>query len=158
VSGEAGLRYALRRVHAAETELADQLTHLAERHASEHEVQHVARDLRGWSQTNLSRIDEAAANHQADLRESRDSDYQVPAALAGQKAPTGVQLLDDLCTTYLMAADASLAWELLAQYGKSQRQTDILALVDECHPRILRQMRWANTMLKTASPQVLRSL
>jgi hypothetical protein len=30
-------------------------------------------------------------------------------------------------------------------------------LAGRCHPRTLRQMRWANTMLKTQSPRVLTS-
>jgi hypothetical protein len=34
-------------------------------------------------------------------------------------------------------------------------ESDILELTAHCHPRTLRQLRWANTILKTQSPQLL---
>ena len=38
------------------------------------------------------------------------------------------------------------------------RIVDLLALASSCHPQTLRQIRWANTMIKTLSPQVLSNL
>jgi hypothetical protein len=69
-----------------------------------------------------------------------------------------VAMLEDLRALYLAAADASTAWEMLAQYAQAASDSDVLSLVSTCHPDMLRQMRWANTMLKTLSPLVLTSM
>jgi hypothetical protein len=53
------------------------------------------------------------------------------------------------------AAGASLDWELLAQAAQAAKDSDLLALTEQCHPQTLRQMRWANAMLKELSPQAL---
>ncbi|XVS61012.1 hypothetical protein ACQPYE_22170 [Actinosynnema sp. CA-299493] len=55
----------------------------------------------------------------------------------------------------MTAAGVSLDWELLAQGAQAVRDTELLTLAQRCHPQTLRQMRWANAMLKTLSPQVL---
>ena len=54
-------------------------------------------------------------------------------------------------------AVSSKGWELLGQGAQAARDTELLALTQRCHPQTLRQMRWANAMLKTLSPQVLVS-
>lgn len=160
----AGLEYVLRRLHHGEHELADQLLSVAERHRTEHEVHHTARDLAGWSQRHVSRIAAHAESHHVTL----PSDPQPKGAageivsklatLLGRRPEPGLLLLDDLRHLYLMAADNSLSWEMLGQLAQATHQPDTLELVSTCHPQTLRQVRWANTMLKTLSPQTLTSL
>jgi hypothetical protein len=58
----------------------------------------------------------------------------------------------------LRAAENSLAWEMLAQIAQAKRATELVELSARCHPQTLRQVRWANTMLKTLSPQTLAAL
>ncbi|MBF6435379.1 hypothetical protein [Nocardia cyriacigeorgica] len=36
-----------------------------------------------------------------------------------------------------------------------RRVSDLLELAQDCHPQTLRQLRWANAMLKVLSPQIL---
>jgi hypothetical protein len=48
----------------------------------------------------------------------------------------------------------SLDWELLAQ---AAQDSQLLALTKRCHPQVLRQMRWANAMLKVLSPHIRAS-
>ena len=52
-------------------------------------------------------------------------------------------------------AGVSLDWELLAQGAQAIKDDELLALSKQCHPQTLRQMRWANAMLKELSPQAL---
>jgi hypothetical protein len=163
-SGDPGLSYAFHRLHDDETALAAQLTQLGDQHGSEHEIHHVARDLLAWSQVNLARISDTAAKHDVRVRstsglEAAQEYGQVPGStLHRQPTAAGLRLLEDLRTTYLLASACSLSWELLAQHAQARHETDILDLARSCHPRTLRQMRWANTMLKTQSPQALTSL
>jgi hypothetical protein len=66
-------------------------------------------------------------------------------------------LLADLRHLHRVAAWISLDWELLAQGAQAAKDAELLALAKRCHPESLRQMRWANAMLKVLSPQVLVS-
>jgi hypothetical protein len=164
MSSNGGLHYAFRQTHAAEDDLVTQLLDLAEQHRTDHEVHHVARDLARWSQENLSRLAETAADYELELDPEADRPgrlRQLPQALStaiGRRPEPGLVLLEQLRGIYLIASTASLAWEMLAQHAQAKQETDILDLTSECHPRTLRTIRWANTMIKTLSPQVLTSL
>jgi hypothetical protein len=37
--------------------------------------------------------------------------------------------------------------------GQAAKDSDLVALTTRCHPQTLRQMRWANAMLKELAPQ-----
>jgi hypothetical protein len=76
---------------------------------------------------------------------------------AGQPSEPSLLLLTDLRHLHLAAAGVSLDWELLAQGAQAAKDAELLALATRCHPHSLRQMRWANAMLKTLSPQALLS-
>ncbi len=69
----------------------------------------------------------------------------------------GLLLLADLRHLHRTAAGVSLDWELLGQAAQAAKDTELLSLTKRCHPETLRQMRWANAMLKEISPQVLVS-
>jgi len=158
-----GLEYALRRVHAAEQDLAEHLLRIADKHRSEHEVHHVCLDLARWSQENLTSLAGAAANYDVHLEDEAGGPgalrhaLDALAAKAPGKAPSLV-LLEDLRDLFLVASEASLAWEMLAQHAQARRERDLLAVVTGAHPQTLRQLRWVNTMIKTLSPQALASL
>lgn len=66
-------------------------------------------------------------------------------------------LLADLRRVHRTAAGVSLDWELLGQGAQAAKDEDVLNLTSRCHPQTLRQMRWANAMLKELSPQALTS-
>jgi hypothetical protein len=145
------MQYAIHRVHSTETVLTRDLLRIADRHPAEHEVHHVAWDLAGWSGTHVRLIAQHGSRHGLDL--AMDVDREKVDAVS---AP--VALLEDLAELYLRAADASLGWEMLGQIAQAQRERELLALTTDCHPQTLRQIRWANTMLKTVSPQTLSSM
>ena len=164
MSGTAGLHYALRRLHHDESRLATELRDIADRHRADHEIHHVAHDLAGWSDTHLAQVAAVAAGHGLDLDPQADQPGpvrqlgQTLSSLVGRRPESGLLLLEDLRTAYLMASEASLSWELLAQLAQAGKHAELLELSSICHPKTLRQIRWANTMLKTLSPQVLTSL
>ena len=53
------------------------------------------------------------------------------------------------------AAGVSLDWELLAQGAQAAKDAELQELASRCHPQTLRQLKWANAMLKVLSPQIL---
>lgn len=160
-----GIQYALRRVHHGENETAKELLRMAERHRVEHEVHHVARDLASWSQEHVTLLAQHAARFDLDLDDQADSPFGITSQLRetlantmGRRPEPGLLLLEDLRHLYLRTSENSLAWEMLAQIAQAKHERELLDLTEECHPQTLRQIRWANTMIKVQSPQVLASL
>jgi hypothetical protein len=160
-----GIQYALRQIHAGENEMHQLLLHISEEHHAEHEVHYVARDLAAWSAEHVQRIAEHATQLDLDLDEDAETPSAVAervraavSALTGRRPESGLLLLHDLRSLYLQGSDNSLAWEMLAQVAQAQHERDLLAMTEDCHPQTLRQVRWANTMLKTQSPQILASI
>ena len=164
MTGQIGLQYALRRVHDGENDAAKDLLEMAARHRSDHEVHHVCRDLADWSRSHVAQLAEIASQYGLDLQDRADEPGALQHAreslssLIGRRREPGLLLLEDLRELYLLASANSLAWEMLAQHAQARQERDILDLTARCHPQTLRQIRWANTMLKTLSPQVLAVL
>ncbi|MFG2638006.1 hypothetical protein ACGFX8_29995 [Streptomyces sp. NPDC048362] len=161
-----GITLALRALHHGEKHLAGQLTTVAERHRTDHEIHYVATDLADWSRDHVQRLADVAHAHGLDLEGSAgDSGPGVLATLrekaaeaVGSRPEPGLLLLRDLRTLHLDATENSLHWEMLAQAAQAAKDDELLAVASACHPQTLRQMRWTNTMIKVLSPQVLTSL
>ena len=160
-----GIAYALRRIHRGENELHLQLLRISEREHAEHEVHHVARDLATWSAEHVREIAAHAERFDVDLSGDPDTPTGVVermrtavSTVAGQRAEAGLLLLEDMRQLYLQASDNSLAWEMLAQIAQAKREAELLELTERCHPQNLRQLRWANTMIKIQTPQILSSM
>src|SRR4051794_14695950 len=141
-----GLEYALHRVHHGENEVVQHLTRMSERHGQEAEVHYTAVDLAGWSALNIARLADAAESYDVSLPREPNRPgavrHAVDSAVASVdgRAPALV-LLEDLRDLYLVAAETSLAWEMLAQHAQARRERDLLQVTGECHPQTLRQMR-----------------
>ncbi|WP_329192773.1 MULTISPECIES: hypothetical protein [unclassified Streptomyces] len=162
-----GITLTLRALHHGERHLEDELRAAAERHRTEHEVHHVALDLAGWSHEHAARLAEAGRHYALDLDGPpghRDPGGALTALrekasqALGRRPEPGLLLLHDLKDLYLAAAENSLHWEMLAQTAQATREPRLLELASSCHPRTLRQVRWANTTIKNLSPQILGAL
>jgi hypothetical protein len=151
-------------LHRSETGLARDLLAVADRHKSDHEIFHVARDIAAWPRIHVRRLAECGRDH--GLRMDPEPRWELPvagvlaqraAASLRRRPETGLLLLADLRRVYRKAAGVSLDWELLAQAAQAMKQRDLLELAGSCHPQTLRIMRWANAQLKVVSPQVIAS-
>ncbi|WP_367138283.1 hypothetical protein [Saccharothrix sp. HUAS TT1] len=162
------LDLALRELHRSERSLASDLAKVADRHEAEHEVHHVALDLARWSRQHVHDLAGIGPRYGLDLADDAEDDDRHDTGLmtavrsklsewTGRHPAPGVVLLADLRHLHRTAAGVSLDWELLAQGAQAAREADLLDLAERCHPQTLRQVRWANAMLKTLSPQVLTS-
>ncbi|MEU0157712.1 hypothetical protein ABZ154_02400 [Streptomyces sp. NPDC006261] len=161
-----GITLTLRALHHGERQLAKELVVTAERHSTDHEIHHVAKDLVSWSNEHCLRLAETAGHYGLDLD---GPSQKAPSGLMptirekaaeaiGHRPEPGLLLLRDLRELHLCAVGNSLYWEMLAQAGQATKDNRLLQLAASCHPRTLRQMRWTNTMIKNLSPQVLTSL
>lgn len=77
--------------------------------------------------------------------------------LVGQRPESGLLLLRDLRKLSILASEVSVNWVILGQGAQAVKDGELLGTVKECHAQNLRQMKWANTMIKHIAPQVLTS-
>lgn len=154
----------LHELHRSENDLAHKLLQVSERHKADHEIHHLARDLSVWSQRHVREIAASGKNYGQDLDpEPRTEDgigeklREKGSELVGRRSPAALLLLLDLREVYTMASGVSTDWEMLAQAAQGIKHHDLLDVTRRCHPETLRQMRWANAMLKENSTQILVS-
>ncbi|MFE3456030.1 hypothetical protein ACFXKD_00690 [Nocardiopsis aegyptia] len=151
---------ALREVQRSEAGLAVELRRMADEYQDEVEIHHVAQDLARWSDEHVHELAAAAARHGEDTETLAGPGRAGPGpppdagGLLGAGADPGLAVLADLRRLYLAAAGVSVDWELLGQGAQAVKDAELLALSGRCHPQTLRQMNWANAMLKVLSPQV----
>lgn len=158
------LGLALREVHRSETELAEALLHLSERHVVVHDVHLLARDLAGWSADHVRQVAAAAGDHGEELDPDPVRDpgvarrvrERLSEALGRARAPE-LALLSDLRTVYVLAHGVASDWELIGQAAQGVRARDLVDLSQRCRSETIRQARWADAMLKESATQILVS-
>lgn len=155
------LGLALRELHRSEARLARALDAVAARHHSDHGIHHVAVDLSGWSREHVALIAQTGRRYGVRLPSHPRAGavtgpiQQWISDRLGRRPKPSLVLLADLRRLHRLAAGVSIDWELLAQGAQAAKDDDLLALTQRCHPQALRQMRWANAMLKELAPQAL---
>jgi hypothetical protein len=157
-----GLGEAMTELHRDEGRLAQALVELSDRHAADHEIHFVARDLATWSREHVRRLADQGGSYGLELDREPGRDLPLAgvvkragAELLGRRhAPIGL-LLADLRYVHEKASGVSLAWEVLAQGAQAAADADLLALASDCHPQTLRQLRWTNAQVKELSPQAV---
>lgn len=137
-----------------ENALTSSLEQFAKRHPGQHEIFHVARDLKRWSAEHAAQLEEIANRHSIELPSSSPDDRFREV---GPDADPGQILLADLRSLYLEIADLSIDWELLGQAAVAVTNRELHELVSRCQPRTQRQLHWANGLVKTSSPQYYAS-
>ncbi|MGE2723839.1 hypothetical protein [Mycolicibacterium pulveris] len=155
------LGLALRELHRSELRLARALESIAARHHNDHAIFHVANDLARWSREHVALVAQTGRRYDVRLRSHprtaavTDTVQQWISDRVGHRPEPALLLLADLRRLHRLAAGVSLDWELLAQGAQAAKDQRLLELTQRCHPQALRQMRWANAMLKELSPQAL---
>lgn len=151
-------------LHRSENDLRHELLQISDRHKSDHEVFHVARDLAGWSADHVRDLAEIGKDYGVDLDPEAEGEAKLAerlreksAELLGRRSEPALLLLRDLREIYMKASGVSVDWEMLGQAAQGAKQSELLELAERCHPETLRQMRWANSKLKISSTQALVS-
>ncbi|WP_424347237.1 hypothetical protein [Kocuria sp. CH-021] len=154
----------LHELHRSENDLAQKLLHVSERHKVDHEIYHLARDLARWSQHHVREIAEIGRHYDQDLDPEPEGEHGLTeklrekgSELIGRRSHAALLMLVDLREVYTMASGVSADWEMLAQAAQGIKHHDLLDVTQRCHPDTLRQLRWANAMLKVNSTQILIS-
>jgi hypothetical protein len=146
---------AIEQVVSSESELADALDRVGERHRVEHDVFHITETLAKAARARIQKLGKPTepGGHDGLLSTVREKTSE----LIGSRPEPGMLLLRDLREIYLLASQASIDWTVLAQGAQAAKDGDVLAIVSECHTDQLRTLNWATTRIKEAAPQTLTS-
>lgn len=159
------IAFALLEVHDAESDLAQALVEVGDRHRPDHDVFHLTRMMSGWASERLHHLATHFAAYDADHDPGdRVREYGIAAVASAMgagltdHAPEGpLVLLRDIRDLHLLAARASLAWTILGQGAQAVLDRDLQTTVARCHPETIRTMKWTAQKAKEASPQILAS-
>lgn len=159
------LDLAMQQAQEAECELFDELTTIAERHAADSDVYHVAKTLASRCARQLELLIPHASRYGAAERSIDEPTEERPDMLErarrlasdmlGKHEVAGMLLLDDLRGLYLTTHKAELAWVMLEQGAKAARDPELLAAAQKGREEAERRWKWVRTKVKEASPQLL---
>jgi len=146
----------------AETDLAQELRQVGERHAVEHDLYHLSHTLARKCEEHLERLRPFVERYGADGSEPDVAETPTllermrhkTSELLGRSEATGLLLVRDLRDLYLQAQEAELAWVILAQCAQAARDRELLTAVSEIHSDAEMRGKWLRTRIKETAPQV----
>ena len=150
-------------VTEAEEDLAEKLSRLAGKHATEHDVYRLGHQLAERSRGHLNRLKPFADELGAKAPDGdtaaeggpADSVRRMTAAMLGSSEATGMMLLLDLRDAYLVAQRVEISWVILLQAARAARRVELEKVVATCHEEAEGTAKWLRTRIKVSAPQVL---
>lgn len=151
-------------LHNAEVGLADDYRKVGARHAVEHELwygchtlaqqcDNRAEELRGAGDRYGERISEP---HESELMGNVMAHVRhATADMIGRRPSSGLLMLRDLRQLYTAAEEVNFYWIALGQVAQAKRDRQLLETVDMLHRQLLTQIKWLETRVKEACPQIL---
>jgi hypothetical protein len=159
------LDLAIQQTQTAECDLFDELTTLAERHAADSDVYHVAKTLASRCALQLELLRPHASRYGAPDRSLDQATHAGPDVLErarrlasemlGKHELAGMLLFEDLQDLYPIAHRGELTWVVLEQGSKAARDPELLAAAKKGREEAERRWKWVRTKVKEASPQLL---
>jgi hypothetical protein len=139
-------------LHRAQGELAKAFREVAEAHAEEAEVLHVANLLARQCDGHVEQLAPFAERYG---EAAPDEPQRLHSELFRGSREGPVGLLRDLHDLYLMASECDVAWTLVGQAAQGLRDNELFEVVQECEGETASQLQWIKTRMKEAAPQAL---
>jgi len=153
----------LARLHELETDLADELRALGERHAADHDVFHQCHTFALQCERHAAALQPVAARYGEDVDDDGpgfwsgllESARRTASTSIGRVPESSLLLLRDLRKLFLQAEECSITWVMAGQAAQAARDQELLDVVRMCHQETEIQVKWFVTRIKVASPQAL---
>jgi hypothetical protein len=153
----------LARLHELETDLADELRALGERHAADHDVFHQCHTFALQCERHAAALQPVAARYGEEVDDEApgfwsgilESARRAASTSVGRVPESGLLLLRDLRKLFLQAEECSITWVMAGQAAQAARDQELLDVVRVCHQETEIQVKWFVTRIKVASPQAL---
>lgn len=156
------LGIAIERLQAAELDLARELRETGERHAVEHDIHYLTKDLAQRCEEHVEKLRPFADRYDASRDHGGAAETSGMLETVRRKAseligrqPTGLLLLDDLRKLFLSTQDVAILWVMLKQAALAKRDKELRELCTECETDTIAQVHWLQTRIKESAPQAL---
>lgn len=137
-------------LHKAELDLADGYRRVGEAHAQEVDVYHLCNALFARQcDTHAEQLKPFVDRYGEQKPEEPEQLYHE---FFDQTRSGSLGLLRDL---YLMAHACDIAWTMIGQAAQGVGDRELLEVVNSCEKETANQIKWINTRMKIAAPQVL---
>ena len=157
-----GVGVVLQDLHDAEVHLHLELQRIGERHAADHEIAHVVRDLAAWSADHVERLAGEARRFGLELDTAAPATNPLVAGvrrksseLLGRRHASAVLLVNDLRQLFGQVSLVHLDWVLLGQLAQATRDESLLSVSESCRAETERQLTWTETRLKESVVQAM---
>jgi hypothetical protein len=137
---------------AAERQLHDTLTFLAERHERNFEVANGLTTLAIWTTEDLAAAEPLIERYGAEASERA---AHLRSALFRETRVGAVAELADLGDASLLVQHAAMAWTTLRQGGRELHDTELVEVAAACLEHHRRQLAWIRTQLEHEAPDAI---
>ncbi|MBT2502865.1 hypothetical protein [Curtobacterium sp. ISL-83] len=137
----------------SETVLADSFRTVAEGHAAEVDVYHLAHTLARQCDEHAAAAATAVALFPKPGHGEEPSHFDPKPITSTREGPAG--LLRDLQDLYMLAGLVGTSWTLVMQAAKGLQDSTLLEVATDCFEQTEVQVAWLTTKLKSAAEQAL---
>ena len=138
--------------HQAEQTLAESYRRIADGHAAEADVFHLAHTLAKLCDAHVDRLAPVRARY-GEATDGEPERLHADGLAQARSGPVG--LLRDLQDLHLLATLCDTTYAVLMQAAQGVQDRELLAIAEACRQDVSRQLGWLQTRLKTAAPQAL---
>jgi hypothetical protein len=139
-------------LHKAQVDLAAAFREVGDAHGDEPDVHHECGVMASQCDRHAEKLKPFVDRYGEDAPDEPD---RLHTDLFGGSRSGGLGLLRDLHDLYLMATECDISWTMVGQGAQGARDTDLLAVVDDCEHETALQLKWLRTRMKQAAPQAL---
>jgi hypothetical protein len=140
-------------LHRAEQDLADGFRRVAEAHAQEVDVYHLCKALLAKQcETHAEQLKPFVERYGEHKPEEPEQLYHE---FFNQTRSGSLGLLRDMHDLYLMANACDIAWTMIGQAAQGLGDRELLEVVESCEKETANQVKWINSRMKVAAPQIL---
>ncbi len=139
-------------LRGAELDLAEGYRQIADGHGEEFDVFFLCHTLARQCEEHTEKLEPFVERYEA--VEPGEPDRLRLAVLGGPREG-GLGLLRDLHDLYVMTSFCDVTWTMIGQAAKGVRDAELLEVVRDCEGEMATQIKWVETRMKQAAPQVL---
>jgi hypothetical protein len=139
-------------LHESELDLANGFRTVAEGHPEEHDIYHLCHTLAKQCESHAEQLKPFVDRYGEEAPEEPERLYHE---FFDEIRSGSLGLLRDLHDLYTMANFCDISWTMIGQAAQGARDRELLETVNACEGQTATQIKWIQTRMKQAAPQVL---
>jgi hypothetical protein len=139
-------------MHRSELDSANGFRVVADGHAEEPDIYYTCQTLAEQCEEHVGKLEPFVDRYGEEKPGEPDRLYHE---LFDEVRQGSLGLLRDLQDLYVMAHFCDITWTMIGQAAQGARDRELLEAVEACEGQTATQIKWLETRMKQAAPQVL---